>query len=77
MTTNNNDATLLPIEETSPQPPLPPTIEDELRQELWKLAGLIDDLTVKLEDALLELADVKHNVGDLDLRIHDLEMEGD
>jgi hypothetical protein len=76
MTTNNNNATLLPIEETSPRP-LPPTIEDELRQEIWKLAELIDDLTVKLEDGLLELADVKHSMGDLDLRIHDLEMEGD
>jgi hypothetical protein len=76
MTTNNYDSILLSIEETSPQP-LPTTSEEELRQEIWRLVELIDDLTVKLEDGLLELADVKHNMEDLDLRIHDLEMEGD
>jgi hypothetical protein len=63
--TKPNDATLGPIEETPQPPPLPPTIEEELHQEVWKLAELIDDLTVKLEDGLLELADVKHNMGDL------------
>jgi hypothetical protein len=75
--TKPNAATLGPIEETPQPPPLAPTIEEELHQEIWKLAELIDDLTVKLEDGLLELADVKHNMGDLGLRIHDLEMEGD
>jgi hypothetical protein len=71
MTTNNNDATLLSIEETSHNK------RGRATSGNLRLAELIDDLTVKLEDGLLELADVKHNMGDLDLRIHDLEMEGD